>query len=125
MGQDEASGAPGGKPRKRLPVELAELLTRPKEHALNHPLRREILRSLHRAKKPQTGTEMVAAVLPETSVSSINYHAAVLEGSDLVRVLDDQVPGEPFNRRYASSATEDVQILAILAATEVADRHYG
>lgn len=125
MGQDDAAGSTDGKPRKRLPIELAELLTPPQEHALNHPLRREIMRSLHRAKAPQTGTEMVAGIPLKTSVSSVNYHAGVLEGSDLVRVLDEQMTAPPFCRRYASSATEDVHILAILAATEASDGQFS
>ena len=123
MGQDETVGQLPGK-SSRLPVELAELLTPPLEHALNHPLRREILRALNRSDRPRTAAELVSA-LPATSVTLLNYHAAVLERCDLVRAIENDVAGEGFSRQYASNVAEDVQIIAILSATEAQDRRDG
>jgi DNA-binding transcriptional ArsR family regulator len=106
-------------------VELAELLTPPLEHALNHPLRREILRALNRSDRPRTAAELVSACPPATSVTLLNYHAAVLERCDLVRAIETDVAGEGFSRHYASNVAEDVQIIAILSATEALDRGDG
>ncbi|MDX6622659.1 MAG: Helix-turn-helix domain [Solirubrobacterales bacterium] len=125
MGQDETAGQLRGTSSRRLPVELAELLTPPLEHALNHPLRREILRALNRSDRPRTAAELVSACLPATSVTLLNYHAAVLERCDLVRTIENEVAGEGFSRHYASSVAEDVQIIAILSATEALDRGNG
>jgi len=58
-------------------------------------------------------------------VTLINYHAAVLERCDLVRVIENDVAGESFSRRYASNVAEDAQIIAILSATEALDRVDG
>lgn len=121
MGQDETGGRTKGR-QPRLPLELAELLTPPLEHALNHPLRREVLRALHRSEGPRSASELVDVCQPATSVTALNYHAAVLERCDLVRVIENDVAGEGFNRRYASTVSEDVQIIAILGATEPLDR---
>ena len=125
MGQDETVGPLRGTSSRRLPVELAELLTPPLEHALNHPLRREILRALNRSDRPRTAAELVRACLPAPSVTLLNYHAAVLERCDLVRAIENEVAGEGFSRHYASSVAEDVQIIAILSATEALDRGNG
>lgn len=124
MGQDEPVGQLRGR-SSRLPVELAELLTPPLEHALNHPLRREILRALNRSDRPRTAAELVSACPPATSVTLLNYHAAVLERCDLVRAIETDVAGEGFSRHYASNVAEDVQIIAILSATEALDRGDG
>jgi DNA-binding transcriptional ArsR family regulator len=121
MGQDETVGQVRGK-QNRLPLELAELLTPPLEHALNHPLRREILRALNRSGRPGSAAELVDACRPATNVTLLNYHAAVLERCDLVRVIESDVAGEGFGRRYASNVTEDVQVIAILSAAEIIDR---
>lgn len=118
MGQDESVGCAGGP--GRLPAELAELLTPPLVHALNHPLRRQILRVLNSGGQPRSAAELTTAVTG-ASVTLLSYHASVLERCDLVRMSENEVAGEGQNRRYASNVTEDVQILAILGATEALD----
>ena len=123
MGKDETVGQIRGKKSRRLPLELAELLTPPLEHALNHQLRREVLRALNRSDRPRSAAELVTACLPKTSVTLLNYHAAVLERCDLVRAIENEVAGDGFSRRYSSNVAEDVQIIAILSATEALDRH--
>ena len=122
MGQDESVGQVGGERGRRLPLELAELLTPPLEHALNHPLRRGLLRALNRSDHPRAAAELVDDCLPTTNVTLLNYHAAVLERCDLLRVIENDVAGEGFGRRYASGVAEDVQIIAVLSATEASDR---
>ena len=120
MGIDEPAGNPPDQSR-RLPLELAELLTPPLEHALNHPLRRDVLRALNRVGEPLTAPELAASI-PVASITLINYHAAVLERCDLLRATENAVAGDGFGRRYASNVAADVQIIAILGATETMDR---
>lgn len=122
MAKEEMVGRVRSAHTRRLPLELAELLTPPLEHALNHPLRREILRALNESDEPLSAAELVAASLPKTSVTLVNYHASVLETCDLVRIAENELAGESPVRRYASTVTEDVQILAVLGATEALDR---
>ncbi len=124
MGQDETAG-PIRNRRGRLPLELAELLTPPLEHALDHPLRREILRALNRSDRPLGAAELVTESLAVGNVTQLNYHAAVLERCDLVRVIDSDIAGETLGRQYASTVSEDVQIITILGAMEALDRPAG
>jgi DNA-binding transcriptional ArsR family regulator len=106
----------------RLPAELAARLTPPLEHALNHPLRREILRALNRTGQPHDAAELVAESRHATNVTLVNYHAAVLERCDLLRVVEREVAGEGFGRRYVSNVTEDVPVLTVLTASDMLDR---
>jgi DNA-binding transcriptional ArsR family regulator len=122
MGNEDTLGQVSGARNRRLPVELAELLTPPLEHALNHPLRRELLRTLHQGGSPRSATELADSSQPELTVTLVNYHAAVLQTCDLVRDTEADVGGDGSTRSYASNVAEDVQILAVLSATESLDR---
>lgn len=121
MATEESSGPIRGKHARRLPLEFAELLDPPVEHALNHPLRREILRALNHSEGPRSAGEIASQSLPKTAVTLINYHAAVLETCEIVRVTEDEPNGASFARRYASNVANDPQIAAILGATESLD----
>lgn len=125
MAQEESTGEIRGKHARRLPVEFAELLSPPLEHALNHPLRREILRALNQSEAPRSAGELVTASLPKTGVTLINYHAGVLENCEVVRVAESEPNGEGITRRYASNVANDPQIAAILDATEPLDNLDG
>lgn len=110
---------------QRLPAEFAELLTPPVQHALNHPLRREIMRRLNESNEARSAAEIVANGLSKTPLTLINYHAGVLESCDLIQRLETEAADENLSRRFASTVTEDVQIIAILGATEPLDRREG
>lgn len=125
MGQEETFGPIRGKHARKLPLELAELLTPPVEHALNHPLRREILRALNASDEPRSAGEIVSGSLPKTGVTLVSYHASVLESADVLRVAEVEPSNESFARRYSSNVANDPQIVAILGATESLDRLSG
>ncbi len=110
-------------PEQGLPQELTELLPPRLERALGHPLRRQILRLLNRDREGGlSALELASSVEPATGVTQLNYHASVLETCDLIRIVETETASAGGGRRYASTASRDVQIVAILAATERGDR---
>lgn len=122
MAQGETVDHISGKQGHPLPPDLSVELTPPQRHALEHHLRREILRTLHRSEGPRSPGEIAAALPTETSVSLISYHAHVLESCGGLSLADVQPAGETLARRYASKLAGDTQIVAILQATEALDR---
>jgi hypothetical protein len=125
MAQEETAGQSRGRHARRLPIEFAELLDPPVEHALNHPLRRDILRVLNERDGPRSAGEIAVESLPKTAVTLINYHASVLATCDVVRIAEDEPSGQSLARRYASNVANDAQIVAILGATESLDNLDG
>jgi DNA-binding transcriptional ArsR family regulator len=125
MAKEESSDQFRGEQGRRLPLELAELVAPPIEHALNHPLRREILRALNQSEGPRSAGEIATGSLPKAGVTLINYHAGVLESCEVVRIAEVDPAGESIARRYASNVADDPQIAAILGATEPLDQLDG
>lgn len=122
MAQGDTVNHISGKQGHPLPPELSAELTAPLRHALDHHLRREILRTLHRGDDPRSPGEIAAALPTETSVSLISYHAHVLENCGSLGLAEVQPAGETLSRRYTSKLAGDPQIVAILQATEPLDR---
>jgi len=115
---DDVSGRQG----HPLPPDLGAELTPPVRHALDHYLRREILRVLHRSDGPRSPAEIAAALPGEASVSLISYHAHVLESCDGLSLAAVQPTGETLARRYTSKLAGDTLIVSILQITEPLDR---
>jgi DNA-binding transcriptional ArsR family regulator len=122
MAQGDTVDHISGKQGHPLPPDLSVDLTPPVRHALNHHLRREILRTLHRSEDPRSPAEIAAALPTETSVSLISYHAHVLENCGILSVADVQPTGETLARHYTSKLAGDTLIVSILQATEPLDR---
>lgn len=92
--------------------------------ALNHPVRREILRMLIESEEAKSGSELIAAGLPDCSLSAIGYHARVLEAAGMVSQEDGGPGGGESTYRFAASASDDPEVIALLEATrgnDVAD----
>jgi DNA-binding transcriptional ArsR family regulator len=86
--------------------------------ALNHPVRRQILRTLIAGGRPLAPAEIIAAGLPSASLSTVAYHARVLEGSGSVSRGNGDTPP-----RYTTDLSSDPEILALLEATRRADEN--
>jgi DNA-binding transcriptional ArsR family regulator len=84
--------------------------------ALNHPVRRQILRILTASERPLAPAEIVAAGLPSASLSTVAYHARVLEGSGGVNRAGDGVPP-----RYTTDLSSSPEVTTLLEATRQAD----
>ncbi|MGV1049135.1 MAG: ArsR/SmtB family transcription factor [Solirubrobacterales bacterium] len=89
--------------------------------ALNHPMRRRILRMLIESGDAKSASEIVAAGLPEASVSVIAYHARVLEGGGMVSYGAVGPDAAEPTYRFAPSAAEDPEVIALLEATRGTD----
>lgn len=92
--------------------------------ALNHPVRRQILRMLIESGEARSAKEIVAAGLPDCNVSAVGYHARVLESAGMVSREDGGAAGEESTYRFAATAAEDPEVIALLESTrdnDVAD----
>lgn len=87
--------------------------------ALNHRLRREILRILHAAGEPQSPSR-IAAQLQE-DLSGISYHVKVLVGLNVIELVEKRQVGGTFEHVYASKVADDRIAAELLAATREAD----
>jgi DNA-binding transcriptional regulator GbsR (MarR family) len=85
--------------------------------ALNHPVRRRILRTLIASDRPLSLSELVAAAAPGASVSAVGYHARVLESSGAVGSTQAGGAAEDLYR----AAEPDAETIALLDATRAAD----
>jgi DNA-binding transcriptional ArsR family regulator len=88
--------------------------------ALNHPVRRQILRTLIASGRPLAPAEIVAAGLPNASLSTVAYHALVLEGSGGVSRSGAGAPP-----RYTTELSANAEIVSLLEATRKADEGGG
>jgi DNA-binding transcriptional ArsR family regulator len=89
--------------------------------ALNHPVRRQILRTLIDSDGAQKPGEIVAAGLPDTNVSVVGYHARVLEGAEIVRRTDSGPADDEAAYRAVAGVAEDPEVAALLEATRDSD----
>jgi DNA-binding transcriptional ArsR family regulator len=87
--------------------------------ALNHRLRRQILRILHAAGEPRSPSR-IAAQLQE-DLSGISYHVKVLVGLDVIGLVEKRQAGGTFEHVYTSKVADDRIATELLAATREAD----
>jgi DNA-binding transcriptional ArsR family regulator len=105
----------------RLPAYLAAALEARLQDALDHPVRREVLRVLDSGKQPRSIVEL-AAELRHCTLGQLNYHLQVLSRSGLVASEPAGVGPRAEHARYASEVLGDAQVLAVLEATKAWDR---
>jgi len=105
----------------RLGDELAAVLEPKVQDALDHPLRREILRVLHAKEQPCGFMELVGKLRPFAR-PQISYHLRVLQGAGAVSADGTQPALSGRETIYRSALTGDAGALAALGATELPDR---
>lgn len=106
---------------QRLPKHLASRLTADLRRALQHPCRRQILRSLHSHVQKLNPAEAAGSGLIPCSTSCASYHMRVLASVGLVQE-DGSAPFEGSIKRYFSSAVRDkALVLEVLKETEEPD----
>jgi len=91
------------------------MASEPSHDALDHPVRRQILRTLIESGQPLAPAEIVATGLPRASLSAVAYHAGVLERSGNVS-RTGELP-----HRYTTELAADPKVVALLEATRRAD----
>lgn len=90
--------------------------------ALDHPVRRRMLRALNDDGKAQT-LEELTTLIPGTNISTIGYHALALEECGTVSVtvsLAEPATGQAGNR-YASNIGDDQAVRQVLSQTRECD----
>lgn len=107
--------------RKRLPPQLAAPLSAEFEKALNHSLRRRILRVLHGSPVDLSPTEIAKTHLANESVSRVSYHVQVLLRCQTVRQTETKSVRGATQHFYVSTVADNPQVTATLAATETMD----
>jgi DNA-binding transcriptional ArsR family regulator len=99
----------------RLPPALVVGLDEKTQHALNHPVRRELLRCLNKERVPRTVGQL-ALDFPPATLSRLSYHLKVLARYGAARVVGAGAPS------YMSALGEEPSVLAVLQVTEEWDR---
>ncbi len=92
-----------------LPPDLRE--------AFNHPIRRQIVRTLQEQQRTMTGGDLAHAAIVGTSHSGVQYHALVLLGRGVLAATD------VFPRKFTfTSIANGSRITAVLRDTQEQDR---
>jgi len=104
----------------RLAAALAATLQPELQDALDHPTRREVLRTLNRFGRPRSVPE-IGAQLP-FRLGQLGYHLQILRRSGVViaEPVDNAV--EIGRVRYISQVSSDAEVCSVLRATERWDR---
>lgn len=108
---------------QRLPASLVRALTPEVRHALNHPVRRRILRTLNDSQTARTPAAIATLIHPTPGMSVLGYHLRVLEQLGCIR---SPAPGTAASGKaptlYESNVADEEQITSILQATRQLDR---
>ncbi len=88
--------------------------------ALVHPLRREILRTLHEAEEARSPREL--ALVLGYPLSDVGHHVGVLADSNVLALTDVVTARGSTERFYASTVDDDGWLQLVLIATRGRDR---
>jgi DNA-binding transcriptional ArsR family regulator len=114
----DAVGAKDG----RLSAGLASTLEPKLQDALDHPLRREVMRVLNRDPRPRSVGELQAE-LSRFPAGQLGYHLRVLREAGIVVAVEGNAAAASGSYvRYASGVVGNSQVRAVLRATERWDR---
>lgn len=94
-------------------------MTPPLIHALNHPVRRQILRLLNEEGGEASPSEMSRAM--STGLSALSFHAQVLYELNITRCTRTQQVRGAVEHFYASNVAGNELLEAILLKTEADD----
>jgi DNA-binding transcriptional ArsR family regulator len=102
------------------PYEEDELI-----RALNHVLRRQILRLMHSSKEPLSPTQIEQTLKlgskPKESLSTVSYHVGVLVDYRTVRLVDEQQRRGAMEHFYRSTVSESTWVRGLLKRTQKSD----
>lgn len=116
MGTDSVAAGDG-----RLPARLAAPLEPKLQDALDHPVRREVLRTLNGDGRSRSVAE-IGRALRAFPPGQLDYHLQVLRRSGAVASLPADLGAVQSRARIASSVSDDGRVRAVLRATEKWDR---
>ncbi|HET9593867.1 MAG TPA: helix-turn-helix domain-containing protein [Solirubrobacterales bacterium] len=105
----------------RLSTRLAETLDPKLQDALDHPVRREVLRTLNRSGRSRAVSEL-GVELNGFPLSQLNYHLQVLAQLGTVGADSTHLRFGQAHAHYASEVSDRKEVLVVLRATERLDR---
>lgn len=105
----------------RLSTRLAKTLDPKLQDALDHPVRREVLRTLNRSRRSRAISEL-GVELNGFPLSQLNYHLQVLTQLGTVGADSTHLRFGQAHARYASEVSDHREVLLVLRATEQWDR---
>jgi len=118
MNQRKARGKAVGAPKGKKHVRGREM-TPALISALDHPVRREILRLLSGQGTPVSPVEMTDSI--DVGLSGLSYHARILSEQRVTRLSTTRQVRGSTQHFYASEVAENRMVIAILAHTEKYD----
>lgn len=113
----EASRQPGSDIRSFKTGNLSVV----KVKALEHPLRRQILRALHRAVRETSADELCRSGYLQSDLPRTTYHLTVLCDAELIEVADQAQRRGALVSSYRSMVSKDAEISRALREAEPAD----
>lgn len=117
MGNEESVAAEDGRLSARLAAPLGPEL----KDALDHPIRRQILRTLHQDGRSRSVDE-IANALRAFRHGQLSYHLQVLRRSGAVASVAAGLSTGQSRAGYVSAVCDDGRVRAVLRATEQWDR---
>jgi DNA-binding transcriptional ArsR family regulator len=102
------------------PSELVDGIDSRCERALRHEIRRRLLRTLNQYRVPWVAHEL-ATTLPGCNISTINYHALVLEECGAITVSYLELQNGRIVRAYSTNVADDAEVTSTLEATSRQD----
>jgi DNA-binding transcriptional ArsR family regulator len=122
-GSPKKGSGKGGKAKGRCgrkPYEEADLI-----RGLNHPLRRQALRLLHRTKRPMSPVQIEAKLKlgsePKEQLSQVGYHIATLAGYGLISKVGERQSRGAMEHFYRSNVSRVTSVRKLLECTREAD----
>ena len=107
---------------QRLPASLAVRLPADSREALQHAVRRQILRALDRDAQMLSASEVVKSGLAPCSVPCASYHLRALEKSGLVEQVASEPVGGSMKHYFSSSIGDRDLVPEVLRDTERSDK---
>src|ERR1044072_7413001 len=106
-----------------LPMDLVSNLPYSLRDALDHPVRRDVLRVLNAGAKPRSIAALTAQ-LPPYKADQIAYHLRVLQGAGAIDCELTGMGSRRIRNRYGGEVCEDPIVQPIGRATVRQDRQY-
>jgi hypothetical protein len=103
-----------------MPPEVSSTLAPYQRCALDHPIRRQILRALSQDADSRTLVDL-SEEMPAANISTIGYHLLVLEKCDMVSVSGVVTPPGGAKRGFASNIADNQGVVTALSAMQRLD----
>lgn len=87
--------------------------------ALDHPLRREVLRRMHGSREPQSAKGLSKSI--NAPATTISYHLKVLSGLNVIKLVSERQVRAVLEKGFVSLVAEHEQVNSILADTRPCD----